>query len=49
MNKFAISRIVAISSRTFAPTAKGQRQGTLTVINNGSSGPRTVSLSGKGK
>ena len=33
----------------FAPTAKGQRQGTLTVMNNGSSGPRTVSLSGKGR
>jgi hypothetical protein len=33
----------------FAPTAKGHRPGTFTVMNNGSSGPRTVSLSGTGK
>jgi hypothetical protein len=33
----------------FAPTAKGHRAGTFTVMNNGSSGPRTVSLSGTGK
>lgn len=30
----------------FAPTAKGLRAGLLTVNNNGSSGPRTVNLSG---
>ena len=33
----------------FAPTAKGLRAGLLTVNNNGSSGPRTVSLSGTGR
>ena len=33
----------------FTPTAKGLRAGLLTVNNNGSSGPRTVSLSGTGK
>ena len=33
----------------FAPTAKGHRPGTFTVMNNGSSGPRTVGLSGTGK
>jgi hypothetical protein len=33
----------------FAPTAKGHRAGSFTVKNNGSSGPRTVSLSGTGK
>ena len=33
----------------FAPTAKGSRAGNFTVVNNGSSGPRTVSLSGTGK
>jgi hypothetical protein len=33
----------------FAPTAKGLRAGLLTVNNNGSSGPRTVRLSGTGK
>ena len=33
----------------FAPTEKGLRTGLLTVNNNGSSGPRTVRLSGTGK
>jgi len=33
----------------FAPTAKGHRAGSFTVMNNGSSGPRTVNLSGTGK
>jgi hypothetical protein len=33
----------------FAPTAKGQRAGSFTIKNNGSSGPRSVSLSGTGK
>jgi hypothetical protein len=33
----------------FAPTAKGLHAGLLTVNNNGSSGPRTVSLSGMGR
>jgi hypothetical protein len=33
----------------FAPTAKGLRAGLLTVNNNGSSGPRTVNLSGTGQ
>jgi hypothetical protein len=33
----------------FAPTAKGPRAGSFTVMNNGSSGPRSVSLSGTGK
>ncbi|MGO8803930.1 MAG: hypothetical protein ACLQSH_12510, partial [Candidatus Binatus sp.] len=33
----------------FAPTAKGLHAGLLTVNNNGSSGPRTVSLSGTGQ
>jgi hypothetical protein len=32
----------------FTPTEKGLRTGLLTVNNNGSSGPRTVSLSGTG-
>ena len=32
----------------FAPSAKGPRPGLLTINNNGSSGPRTVSLSGTG-
>lgn len=32
----------------FTPTATGPRVGTLTIDNNGSSGPRTVSLSGIG-
>jgi len=33
----------------FAPIAKGNRPGSFTIMNNGSSGPRTVSLSGTGK
>ncbi len=33
----------------FTPTAKGLRAGLLTVNNNGSSGPRTVNLSGTGQ
>jgi hypothetical protein len=33
----------------FTPTEKGLRAGLLTVNNNGSSGPRTVSLSGTGQ
>ena len=33
----------------FAPTAKGPRPGRFTILNNGSSGPRTVSLSGTGR
>jgi len=33
----------------FAPTAKGHRAGSFTVMNNGSTGPRTVNLSGTGK
>jgi hypothetical protein len=33
----------------FAPTAKGNRLGSFTIMNNGSSGPRTVSLSGTAK
>jgi hypothetical protein len=33
----------------FAPTAKGHRAGSFTVMNNGWSGPRTVSLTGTGK
>ena len=32
----------------FAPTATGPRPGLLTIQNNGSSGPRTVNLSGTG-
>jgi hypothetical protein len=32
----------------FAPTATGLRPGVLTINNNGSSGPRTVNLSGTG-
>ena len=32
----------------FAPTALGPRAGLLTINNNGSSGPRTVKLSGTG-
>jgi hypothetical protein len=33
----------------FAPTGKGPRRGLLTIDNNGSSGPRTVNLSGTGE
>ncbi len=33
----------------FAPTAVGLRQGLLTINNNGSSGPRTVNLTGTGQ
>jgi hypothetical protein len=33
----------------FAPTAKGHRVGSFSIVNNGSSGARTVSLSGRGK
>jgi len=33
----------------FAPTGKGPRRGLLTIDNNGSSGPRTVTLSGTGQ
>ena len=33
----------------FAPTAKGLHAGLLTINNNGSSGPRTVNLSGTGQ
>ena len=33
----------------FAPTARGLSTGSLTIINNGSSGPRTVNLSGTGQ
>jgi len=33
----------------FAPTAKGLGAGILTINNNGSSGPRTVNLSGTGQ
>ena len=33
----------------FAPTATGLGAGILTIINNGSSGPRTVNLSGTGQ
>ena len=33
----------------FAPTAIGPRAGLLTINNNGSSGPRTVNLSGTGQ
>jgi hypothetical protein len=33
----------------FAPTAIGPRPGLLTINNNGSSGPRTVTLSGTGR
>jgi hypothetical protein len=33
----------------FAPTAKGNRLGSFTIMNNGLSGPRTVSLSGTAK
>jgi hypothetical protein len=33
----------------FAPTGKGTRSGELTIDNNGSSGPRTVNLSGTGE
>ena len=33
----------------FAPTATGPRSGLLTINNNSSSGPRTVSLSGTGQ
>jgi len=33
----------------FAPTAKGVGAGILTINNNGSSGPRTVNLSGTGQ
>jgi hypothetical protein len=33
----------------FAPTAKGPRPGLLTINNNSSSGPRTVSLQGTGQ
>jgi hypothetical protein len=33
----------------FAPTAKGLRPGLLTIDNNGSTGPRTVTLTGTGR
>jgi len=33
----------------FSPTAIGPRLGLLTINNNGSSGPRTVNLSGTGR
>jgi hypothetical protein len=33
----------------FTPTATGPQAGTLTIDNNGSSGPRTVNLSGTGE
>jgi hypothetical protein len=33
----------------FAPTAKGLRPGLLTINNNGSTGPRTVTLTGTGR
>jgi hypothetical protein len=33
----------------FTPTATGLRAGLLTINNNGSSGPRTVNLSGTGQ
>jgi hypothetical protein len=33
----------------FAPTALGPRPGLLTINNNGSTGPRTVNLSGTGQ
>jgi hypothetical protein len=33
----------------FAPTAKGHRPGIFTIGNNGSSGQRSVNLSGTGK
>jgi hypothetical protein len=33
----------------FAPTAAGPQAGSITVDNNGSSGPQTVNLSGTGK
>jgi hypothetical protein len=33
----------------FAPTAKGLRPGLLTIDNNGSTGPRTVALTGTGR
>jgi hypothetical protein len=33
----------------FTPTAIGPRPGILTINNNSSSGPRTVSLSGTGQ
>jgi len=36
-------------SVVFVPAAKGMSTGSLTIDNNGSSGPRTVSLSGTGQ
>jgi hypothetical protein len=36
-------------SVVFVPTAKGIRPGLLTVDNNGSTGPRTVTLTGTGR
>jgi hypothetical protein len=38
-----------IYSVLFAPTVKGVRTGSLTINNNSSSGPRTVSLQGTGQ
>jgi hypothetical protein len=54
---FALSRVCGstlkpkkkcIYAVVFAPTALGPRPGLLTINNNGSSGPRTVKLSGTG-
>jgi hypothetical protein len=55
---FALSKVCGASlkpkkkciySVLFAPTVKGARAGSLTIINNSSSGPRTVTLSGTGE
>ena len=55
---FALSKVCGASlkpkkkciySVLFAPTVKGARAGSLTINNNGSSGPRTVTLSGTGE
>ncbi len=55
---FTLSRVCGASlkpkkkciySVLFAPTVKGPRAGSLTINNNSSSGPRTVTLSGTGE
>lgn len=43
------ARQICAYKLVFAPTAKGHRPGSFTVMNNGSSGQRTVNLSGTGK
>jgi hypothetical protein len=44
-----LPRKKCIYSIVFVPSATGQRTGTLTILNNGASGKRTVSLGGSAK